>query len=45
MEQNPSLLQDQVDVMDANATADKVEALKKKKMGPPEPCSSQYGCQ
>jgi hypothetical protein len=33
MEQDPFLLQDQADVMDA-AAADKVEALKKKKDGP-----------
>jgi hypothetical protein len=33
MEQNPSLLQDQVEVMDV-AAADKVEALKKIKDGP-----------
>jgi hypothetical protein len=42
MEQDPFLLQDQVDVMDV-AAADKVEALKKKRMGPPGPCSRQYG--
>jgi hypothetical protein len=33
MEQDPSLLQDQVDVMDV-AAANKVEALKKRKDGP-----------
>jgi hypothetical protein len=36
MEQDPSLLQDQVDVMDVVA-ADKVEALKNERMGPPGP--------
>jgi hypothetical protein len=40
MEQDPFLLQDQADVMDA-AAAEKVEALKKEKMGSPGPCSSQ----
>jgi hypothetical protein len=35
MEQDPSLLQDQVEVMDAAiAAADKVEALKERKDGP-----------
>jgi hypothetical protein len=33
MEQDPSLLQDQAEVMDV-ATADKVEALKRRKDGP-----------
>jgi hypothetical protein len=33
MEQDPSLLQDQAEVMDATI-ADKVEALKKRKYGP-----------
>jgi hypothetical protein len=42
MEQDPFLLQDQANVMDLVA-ADKVEALKKKRMGPPGPCSSRYG--
>jgi hypothetical protein len=42
MEQDPFLLQDQADVMDA-AAVDKVEALKKKRMGPPGPCSSRSG--
>jgi hypothetical protein len=41
MEQQPSLIQDQVEVMDA-AAADKVEALKGRK-GPPGPCSSRSG--
>ena len=41
MEQDPLLLKDQADGMDA-AAADKVEALKKN-MGPPGPGSSQYG--
>jgi hypothetical protein len=40
MEQDPFLLQDQADVMDV-AAADKVEALKNERMGPPGPCSSQ----
>jgi hypothetical protein len=44
MEQEPSLIQDQAEVMDA-ATADKVEALKGRKMGPPGPCSSRSGSQ
>jgi hypothetical protein len=44
MEQDPSLLQDQAEVMDAVA-ADKVEALKKGKMGPLGPCPSQSGSQ
>jgi predicted transposase YbfD/YdcC len=39
MLQDPFLLQDQADVMDVVA-ADKVEVLKKKRMGPPGPCSS-----
>jgi hypothetical protein len=39
MEQDPSLLQDQAEVMDVVA-ADKVEALKNERMGPPGPCSS-----
>ena len=38
-EQDPSLLQDQVEVMDATA-ADKVEVLKNERMGSPGPCSS-----
>jgi hypothetical protein len=42
MEQDPSLLQDQGDVMDV-AAADKVEVLKNKRIGPPGPCSSRYG--
>jgi hypothetical protein len=42
MEQDPFLLQDQAKVMDA-AAADKVEALKNEKMGPPGPCSSRSG--
>jgi hypothetical protein len=42
MEQDPLLLQDQAEVMDA-AVADKVEALKSEKMGPPGPCSSRSG--
>jgi hypothetical protein len=42
MEQDPSLLQDQAEVMDVVA-ADKVEALKEEKMGPPGPCSSRSG--
>jgi hypothetical protein len=42
MEQDPLLLQDQAEVMDVVA-ADKVEALKKEKMGPPGPCSSRSG--
>jgi hypothetical protein len=42
MEQDPFLLQDQADVMDATA-ADKVEALKNERMGPPGPCSSRSG--
>jgi hypothetical protein len=42
MEKDPLLLQDQAEVM-AVATADKVEALKKEKMGPPRPCSSRFG--
>ena len=42
MEQEPSLLQDQAEVMDAT-TADKVEALKNERMGPPGPCSSRSG--
>ena len=42
MEQDPSLLQDQAKVIDA-AAADKVEALKEEKMGPPGPCSSRFG--
>jgi hypothetical protein len=29
--------------MDAAAAADKVEALKEEKMGPPAPCSSRSG--
>jgi hypothetical protein len=40
MEQDPSLPQDQAEVMDA-AAADKVEALKNEWMGPPGPCSSR----
>jgi hypothetical protein len=42
MEQDPFLLQDQADVMDV-AAADKVEALKNERMGPPGPCSSRSG--
>jgi hypothetical protein len=42
MEQDPLLLQDQAEVMDVVA-ADKVEALKNEKMGPPGPCSSRSG--
>jgi hypothetical protein len=42
MEQDPFLLQDQAEVMDVVA-ADKVEALKNEKMGPPGPCSSRSG--
>jgi hypothetical protein len=42
MEQDPFLLQDQVDVMDV-VVADKVEALKNERMGPPGPCSSRFG--
>jgi hypothetical protein len=42
MEKDPLLLKDQADGMDVVA-ADKVEALKKKRMGPPGPGSSQYG--
>jgi hypothetical protein len=42
MEQDPFLLQDQADVMDVVA-ADKVEVLKKKRMGPLGPCSSRSG--
>jgi hypothetical protein len=42
MEQDPLLLQDQAEVMDV-ATADKVEVLKNKEMGPPGPCSSRSG--
>jgi hypothetical protein len=42
MEQDPFLLQDQAEVMDA-AVADKVEALKNERMGPPGPCSSRSG--
>jgi hypothetical protein len=34
MEQEPSLIQDQAEVMDVVATADKVEALKGRKDGP-----------
>ena len=41
MEQDPFLLQDQVDVME-DVAVDKVEPLKKKRMGPPEPCSSRF---
>jgi hypothetical protein len=44
MEQDPSLLQDQVEVMDV-AVVEKVEALKEEKMGPPGPCSSRSGSQ
>jgi hypothetical protein len=40
MEQDPSLLQDQAEVMDV-VVADKVEALKEEKMGPPGLCSSR----
>jgi hypothetical protein len=42
MEQDPSLLQGQADVMDV-VVADKVEALKKKRMSSPGPCSSRSG--
>jgi hypothetical protein len=42
MEQDPFLLQDQAEVMDVVA-AEKVEALKEEKMGPPGPCSSRSG--
>jgi hypothetical protein len=42
MEQDPFMLKDQADGMDVVA-AIKVEALKKKKMGPPGPSSSRYG--
>jgi hypothetical protein len=42
MEQDPFLLQDQADVMDV-VVVDKVEALKKKRMGPLGPCSSRSG--
>jgi hypothetical protein len=42
MEQDPFLLQDQAEVMDA-AAADKVEVLKNERMGHPGPCSSQSG--
>jgi hypothetical protein len=42
MEQDPLLLQDQAEVIDADA-ADKVEALKNEKMGPLGPCSSRFG--
>jgi hypothetical protein len=42
MEQDPLLLQDQAEVMDAVA-ADKMEALKNEKMGCPGPCSSRSG--
>jgi hypothetical protein len=42
MEQGPFMLQDQADVM-VVVVADKVEALKKKIMGPPGPCSSGSG--
>jgi hypothetical protein len=43
MEKDRFLLQDHVDVMDVSP--DKVEVLKKKRMGPSRPCSSQYGSQ
>jgi hypothetical protein len=42
MEQDPLLLKDQADGMDV-VVADKVEALKKKRMGPPGPGSSRSG--
>jgi hypothetical protein len=42
MEQDPFLLQDQVDGMDV-VVADKVETLKKKRMSPPGPSSSRSG--
>ena len=42
MEQDPFLRQDQADVIGA-AAIDKVEALKKKRMGPIGPCSSRSG--
>jgi hypothetical protein len=42
MEQDPFLLQDQVEVMDV-VVAVKVEVLKNEKMDPLGPCSSQSG--
>jgi hypothetical protein len=42
MEQDPFLLQDQTDAMDV-AAADKVEVLKKKRMGPRGLFLSRYG--
>jgi hypothetical protein len=42
MEQDPFLLKVQADVMDV-VVVDKVETLKKKRMGPPGPCSSRSG--
>jgi hypothetical protein len=42
MEQDPLLVQDQVEVMDV-VVADKMEALREEKMGPPGPCSSRSG--
>jgi hypothetical protein len=42
MEQDPFLLKDQADVMDVDAI-DKVEVVKKKRMGPPRPSSSRSG--
>jgi hypothetical protein len=44
MEQDPFLLQDHAEVMNA-ATIDKVEALKNEKMGPLGRCSSRSGSQ
>jgi hypothetical protein len=40
MEQDPFLLQNQAEVLDVTV-ADKVEALKNEKMGPPRLCSSR----
>jgi hypothetical protein len=42
MDRDPSLLQDQAEVMDV-VVADKVEALKDERMGPLSPFSSRYG--
>jgi len=42
MEKDPSLLQDQDEVMDV-ASTNKVEVLKNERMSPPGPCSSQFG--
>ena len=44
MEQDPFLLKDQVNGMDVAAT-DKVQSLKKKRMGPLRPGSSRSGSQ